>query len=159
MSGRLTQATAFARRRRGRLAVLHLDVDDFKGINDSLGHPAGDRLLQSMSARLLASVRGSDTVSRQGGHEFVFALAEVTDASDAASGAAKILRALGAPHRIGRHALEVTASIGVVTCPDDGIDAPTLMNNADLAMYHAKRGGRNRCRSFAAGMSARGVGR
>ena len=81
-------------------------------------------------------------------------LAEVTDASDAASGADKILRAFGAPHRIGQHELRVTASIGVVTYPEDGIDAPTLMKNADLAMYHAKGSGRNRYQSFAAGMSA-----
>jgi len=108
---------------------------------------------------LLASVRESDTVSRQGGDEFVIVLAEVTDASDAASGADKILRAFGAPHRIGQHELQVTASIGVVTYPEDGIDAPTLMKNADLAMYHAKGSGRNRCQSFAAGMSAHEAGR
>jgi diguanylate cyclase (GGDEF)-like protein/PAS domain S-box-containing protein len=159
LDDRLTQAIAFARRRRGRLAVLFLDVDEFKGINDSLGHAAGDRLLQSVSERLLGSVRGSDTVSRLGGDEFVIVLAEVTDASDAASGADKILRAFGAPHRIGRHELQVTASIGVVTYPEDGIDAPTLMRNADLAMYHAKGSGRNRYQSFAAGMSAREAGR
>jgi diguanylate cyclase (GGDEF)-like protein/PAS domain S-box-containing protein len=159
LNDRLTQAIAFARRRRGKLAVLFLDVDDFKGINDSLGHAVGDRLLQSVSARLLASVRESDTVSRQGGDEFVIVLAEVTDARDAASGADKILRAFGAPHRIGQHELRVTASIGVVTYPEDGIDAPTLMKNADLAMYHAKASGRNRYQSFAAGTSAHEAGR
>jgi diguanylate cyclase (GGDEF)-like protein/PAS domain S-box-containing protein len=156
LNDRLTQAIAFARRRRGRLAVLFLDIDEFKGINDSLGHAAGDRLLQSVSERLLASVRASDTVSRLGGDEFVIVLAEVTDASDAASGADKILRAFGAPHRIGQHELQVTASIGVVTYPEDGGDAPTLMKNADLAMYHAKGSGGNRYQSYAPGMTPPG---
>jgi diguanylate cyclase (GGDEF)-like protein len=132
-----------------------LDVDDFKGLNDTLGHAAGDRLLQSRSERRLGSARGSNTVSRQGGDEFVVVRAEVTDASDTAAGADKRLRASGASHRIGRQELQLTASIGVATYPEDGIDAPTLTKNADLAMYHAKGGGRTCDRPFAAGMSAR----
>src|SRR6202171_3546133 len=142
-SDRLTQAVAVAHRHRQKLAVLFLDVDRFKHINDSLGHAIGDRLLQSVAQRLLACVRSSDTVSRQGGDEFVILLSELTHAQDAAVIADKILQALSTPHHIDDHNLHLTVSIGIVTYPDDGTEAETLMQNADFAMYDAKDNGRN----------------
>jgi diguanylate cyclase (GGDEF)-like protein/PAS domain S-box-containing protein len=159
LNDRLTQALALAHRRRQKLAVLFLDVDRFKSINDSLGHVIGDRLLQSVAQRLRASVRNSDTVSRQGGDEFVILLTAVTHAEDAAVTADKILHALATPHWIDQHELHITASIGIVTYPDDGTDAETLMKNADFAMYHAKDAGRNNYQFFKADMNVRAVER
>jgi diguanylate cyclase (GGDEF)-like protein/PAS domain S-box-containing protein len=157
LNDRLTQAVAFARRNQNRVAVLFLDVDRFKNINDSLGHPIGDRLLQSVAHRLLGCVRSSDTVSRQGGDEFVILMSPVTNVQDAAAGAEKILLALRAPHRIDQHELHMTASIGIATYPDDGTDANTLIKHADLAMYHAKDSGRDNCKFFRAEMNVRAV--
>ena len=148
LNDRLTQALAQARRNRKRLAVLFLDVDRFKNINDSLGHDVGDHLLQTVAQRLLACVRSTDTVSRLGGDEFVILLSEVTHVQDAAVSADKILLALSAPCDIDQHELHVTASMGIVTYPDDGTDAGTLMKNADFAMYHAKDSGRNNYQFF-----------
>jgi diguanylate cyclase (GGDEF)-like protein/PAS domain S-box-containing protein len=159
LNDRLTQAMGLAHRRRQKLAVLFLDLDRFKHINDSLGHVIGDRLLQSVAQRLRASVRSSDTVGRQGGDEFVVLLAEVTHAQDAAVIAEKILLALNTLHRIDQHELHITASVGIATYPDDGTDAETLMNNADFAMYHAKDSGRNNYQFFKADMNARAVER
>ena len=141
---RLTQAISMARRNRSQVAVLFLDLDGFKNINDSLGHTIGDHLLQSVAARLSACVRKSDTVSRWGGDEFVILLAEVAHAADAAVIAAKILTEVQGGAPIGEHRLQVTASIGVSTYPDNGEDAETLIKNADAAMYHAKESGRNK---------------
>ena len=143
LQDRLTEAMALAHRYRRELAVLFLDVDRFKHINDSLGHAIGDRLLQSVAQRLGTCVRSSDTVSRQGGDEFVILLSEVTHAQDAAVCAEKILLALRLPHRIEQHNLHITASIGIVTYPYDGTDADTLMKQADVAMYRAKDRGRD----------------
>ena len=148
LNDRLTQALALAHRHQKSLALLFLDLDRFKGINDSLGHAIGDRLLQSVAERLLACVRSSDTVSRQGGDEFVILLSEVTQRADAAATAEKILLALSTPHRIGQQDLHLAASIGVVTYPDDGTEAKTLLKHADLAMYRAKDSGRNTYRFF-----------
>ena len=159
LNDRLNQAMALAHRRRQKLAVLFLDVDRFKHINDSLGHAIGDRLLQSVAQRVLACVRSSDTVSRQGGDEFVVLLAEVAHAQDAAVSANKILLALGAPYHIDQHELQLTASIGIVTYPDDGTDSETLMKNADFAMYHAKDAGRNNYQFFKPDMNVRAVER
>jgi diguanylate cyclase (GGDEF)-like protein len=138
LNDRLVQATALAHRHGQQLAVLFLDVDRFKQINDSLGHEIGDRLLRDVSQRLLGCVRNSDTVSRHGGDEFVILLSEVTHAADAAVCAEKILLALSAPYCIDEHKLHLTASIGIAAYPDDGTDAQTLMKHADFAMYHAK---------------------
>ena len=148
LSDRLAQAIALARRHDHKLALLFLDVDRFKHINDSLGHAIGDRLLQSVAHRLLSCVRSSDAVSRQGGDEFVILLSEVTHAQDAAVSAEKILAALRAPHRIDQHDVHVTGSIGIVTYPDDGTEAETLLKNADFAMYHAKDSGRDTYQFF-----------
>ena len=106
------------------------DLDGFKHINDSLGHAIGDKLLQSVAKRLLACVRTSDTVSRQGGDEFVVLLPEIAQAHDAGVKAGKILNALIAPHDIDQYSLRVTASIGVTTYPEDGHDAEILIKNA-----------------------------
>ncbi|MHB8814374.1 MAG: putative bifunctional diguanylate cyclase/phosphodiesterase [Steroidobacteraceae bacterium] len=153
LNDRLTQALTLAQRHEQRLALLFLDLDRFKSINDSLGHAIGDRLLQSVAERLLGCVRGSDTVSRQGGDEFVILLPEVTQPSDAAVTAEKILLALSTPHRIDRQDLHLAASIGIVTYPDDGTDAKALLKHADLAMYRAKNAGRNTYRFFESDMN------
>lgn len=148
LNDRLTQALALAHRKEQRLALLFLDLDRFKSINDSLGHAIGDRLLQSVAERLLTCVRSSDTVSRQGGDEFIILLPEVTRPADAAVTAEKILLALSTPHRIDRQDLHLAASIGIVTYPNDGTEAKTLLKHADLAMYRAKDSGRNTYRFF-----------
>jgi diguanylate cyclase (GGDEF)-like protein/PAS domain S-box-containing protein len=147
LNDRLTQGMAIAQRGNTKLGLLYLDVDRFKTINDSLGHTIGDRLLQSVAQRLPACVRHSDTVSRQGGDEFVILLSQLTHPQDAAVIAEKILAILGVPHQIERHTLYATVSIGVATFPDDGLDADTLLKNADFAMYQAKENGRN-CYQF-----------
>ena len=159
LNDRLNQAMGLAHRHRRKLAMLFLDVDRFKHINDSMGHAVGDRLLQVVARRLLACVRSSDTVSRQGGDEFVILLQDVTRAYDAALCADKILLALSMPLRIDQHELHLTASIGIVTYPDDGTDCETLLNNADAAMYHAKDSGRANYQFFKADMNALAVER
>jgi diguanylate cyclase (GGDEF)-like protein/PAS domain S-box-containing protein len=159
LNDRLTQAMAMAQRHQRKLALLFLDGDRFKHINDSLGHATGDRLLKSVAERLLACVRSSDTVSRQGGDEFVILLSEVRHAHDAALSAEKILLAMSTPHSIGDHDVHLTVSIGIVTYPDDGTDAETLVRNADFAMYHAKNSGRNNYQFFKPDMNVRAVER
>jgi diguanylate cyclase (GGDEF)-like protein len=136
-----------------------LDLDGFKHINDSLGHSVGDKILRSVAERLSACVRKSDTVSRQGGDEFVILLSEVTHAADAAIIAAKIIAELKRMHRIGKHRLHISASVGLSTYPNDGEDAETLIKNADTAMYDAKQSGRDKYRFFKSQMSLRAVGR
>ena len=148
LQDRLSHAISFAERQGKQLAVLYIDLDHFKQINDSLGHAIGDKLLQSIANRLAASVRRSDTVSRQGGDEFVVLLSQVEHAEDAAFSARKILTALTAPHRIDNSDLSINVSIGISTYPDDGKDALTLMRNADTALYDAKANGRNNFQFF-----------
>lgn len=152
---RLTQAIALAERQGRQLAVMFIDLDHFKKINDSLGHDVGDKLLQSVAGRLMACVRRSDTVSRLGGDEFVILLSQVEHAEDAAFSARKILRALAAPHTIDNKSLDINVSIGVSTYPNDGQDAEGLMNRADNAMYEAKERGRNNYQFFRHEMHAR----
>jgi diguanylate cyclase (GGDEF)-like protein len=159
MSDRLVEAIELSHRYQRKLAVLFVDLDRFKRINDSLGHVIGDRLLQSVARRLLTCVRSSDTVSRQGGDEFVILLWEERRALDASVTAEKILQALRAPHFIDQHELHITASIGIVTYPEDGAIAETLMNNADFAMYHAKEHGRDNCQFFKPEMNVLAVER
>jgi diguanylate cyclase (GGDEF)-like protein/PAS domain S-box-containing protein len=159
LSDRVENAIALARRHGKKPAVLFLDLDGFKHINDSLGHPIGDKLLQSVGQRLAACVRGSDTVSRQGGDEFVVLLSEIEHAEDAARSAEKMLLALAAPYTIAGKELHVSASIGISVCPDDGRDAETLIKSADTAMYHAKDKGRNNYQFFTEAMNVRAVER
>jgi len=143
LNDRLAQAISFAQRHHEKLAVLFMDLDRFKHINDSLGHSVGDHLLQSVGQRISECVRATDTVSRQGGDEFVVLFAEVSDANDAATCADKILAAVRRPHYIDEHDVHVTASVGIALYPDDGGDADTLIENADFAMYQAKDIGRD----------------
>jgi diguanylate cyclase (GGDEF)-like protein/PAS domain S-box-containing protein len=159
LNDRLNKAMALADRHQQKVGLLFLDLDRFKHINDSLGHAIGDRLLRSVAQRLRACVRHSDTVSRQGGDEFVVLLSEVKQAKDAAVAADKILAALRAPHRIDEHEVHVTASIGIVTYPHDGADAETLLKNADFAMYQAKDGGRDLYTFFRRDMNVRAAER
>jgi len=156
---RVGQAIAFSARHRNKIAVLFLDLDGFKHINDSLGHPIGDKLLQSVTQRLVDCVRGSDTVSRQGGDEFVVLLSEVKHLEDAAITARRMLQAVAQVHSIDLHDLHVTASIGISVYPDDGVDAETLVKNADTAMYQAKEKGRQGYQFFKPAMNARAVER
>ena len=159
LSDRLVQAISFAKRNSERLAVLFLDLDHFKNINDSLGHAIGDKLLQSVVQRLLTCGRRSDTVCRQGGDEFVVLLPQIAHAEDAALSAQKILTALAAPHFIAGNELHINASIGISTYPNDGQDAESLLKSADTAMYHAKENGRNNFQFFQADMNTRAVSR
>jgi len=159
LNDRITQAIALARRQNKPTAVIFLDLDRFKYINDSLGHAIGDELLQSVSKRLLANVRASDTVSRQGGDEFVILLSEITHLGDAATSARKILLSLNAPHSIRGQDLRIDGSIGISVYPQDGQDAETLIKNADTAMYHAKESGRNNFQFFKAEMNLKAVER
>jgi diguanylate cyclase (GGDEF)-like protein/PAS domain S-box-containing protein len=144
LNDRLTQAIAAARRHRTSLAVLFVDVDHFKRINDCLGHTIGDALLKSIARRLVATVRTTDTVSRHGGDEFVVLLSEIARTEDAALSADKLLTALSAPHRIAQQDVRITVSVGISVFPDGGIDADTLVQNADTALLHAKNSGRDR---------------
>jgi diguanylate cyclase len=138
---RLAHSIATAKRHRGRFALLFLDVNDFKRINDTFGHGVGDEVLKLFGHCLSSSVREADTVSRYGGDEFLMLLTEVCQASDAFLVAAKVMAALGTPNRIGDHVFQLTASIGISIYPDDGADAATLIDQADAAMYRAKRHG------------------
>ena len=159
LSDRIDRAIAFAPRHLNKVAVLFLDLDGFKHINDSLGHTAGDKLLQSIAQRLVDSVPTADTVSRQGGDEFVVLLSEVEHAEDAAITARKMLRAVAEVHSIDQRDLHITTSIGVSVYPDDGGDAETLIKNADMAMYQAKENGPQNYRFFTPAMNVRAVER
>jgi diguanylate cyclase (GGDEF)-like protein/PAS domain S-box-containing protein len=159
LNDRIDQAIIQARRSRLQVAVLFVDLDGFKHINDSLGHPVGDEVLKSISNRLVNCVRSTDTVSRQGGDEFVVLLSEVQRATDAAIMAGKILDALSKAHSVDEHDLHVSASIGISTYPDDGTNAETLIKNADTAMYQTKENGRQGFRFFTPEMNARAVER
>jgi diguanylate cyclase (GGDEF)-like protein/PAS domain S-box-containing protein len=159
LNDRIDRAIISARASAMQVAVLFLDLDGFKYINDSLGHSIGDKLLQSIAVRLVNCVRNTDTVSRQGGDEFVVLLSEVKEPHAAAAIAAKILKEISNPHSIDRHELQVTASIGVSAYPEDGTNAETLIKNADTAMYQAKENGRQGFRFFTPAMNTRAVER
>ena len=151
----LDKALAYAERHNLILATLFLDVDNFKRINDTLGHDLGDELLQAVTFRLLKAVRSSDsiyranantiinTLSRLGGDEFVVLLSEVADATDAAVVARRLLKDISEPYMLKGHKVIITASIGISVYPSDGEDAQSLLKYADLAMYHAKDSGKN----------------
>ena len=159
LNDRITQAIRFAQRSTKRVAVLFLDLDSFKHVNDSLGHPVGDQVLQSVARRIVNCVRASDTVSRQGGDEFVVLLSEVQRAEAAGVMARRILKSVAKPHVIDERELYITTSIGVSVYPDDGLDADTLIKHADTAMYQAKENGRRSFRFFTPAMNARALER
>jgi diguanylate cyclase (GGDEF)-like protein/PAS domain S-box-containing protein len=159
LNDRLSQVITLAPRHGTKLAVLFVDLDGFKDINDSMGHVIGDKLLQSVAKRLVGCVRASDTVSRQGGDEFVVLLSEVEHLGDAAITAARMLHAVAAVHSIDRHDLHITASIGASVYPDDALDAETLIRHADTAMYQAKENGRHGYQFFKPSMNAPAVER
>jgi diguanylate cyclase (GGDEF)-like protein len=141
MLDRFTQAIATAKRHQRRLALLFLDLNNFKQVNDTMGHGVGDEVLKLVAHRLVAAVRDADTVSRHGGDEFVILLTEITQPSDAGHIADALALALAVPSRIGDQILRLTASIGIAIYPDNGDDVTTLMHCADTAMYQARRRG------------------
>ena len=142
LNERLTQAMSLARRHGTLLALMFLDVDRFKQINDSMGHAIGDQLLRSIAHRMTACVRDSDTVSRHGGDEFIVLLPEVAHVRDAIACAENLLAALRRPHQLEKLVLRITVSIGIGLYPTDGADADTVLRHADIAMLDAKmRGG------------------
>ena len=143
LQDRLSQALLSAKRHGTVLAVLYLDLDRFKHVNDSLGHPAGDQLLQAVARRLIECVRASDTVCRLGGDEFVIVLSEIAHAKDAAVCAEKLLHALREPIAIDGLDIHISSSIGIAIFPGDGAEAEVLLRNADSAMYAAKGAGRD----------------
>ena len=145
---RIQQALIGAQRTGSEFAVLFIDLDKFKDINDTLGHDVGDKLLEMVAHRLTESLRAQDTVGRQGGDEFIVLLASLSTAEDAACVSQKILNALALPFEINGQSLHSGASIGIATYPNDGTDVETLLKNSDTAMYSAKEAGRNNYQFF-----------
>ena len=156
---RLAQALASARRRREKVALLFLDVDRFKTINDSLGHSAGDLLLKEVAKRLKSWAREQDTVARLGGDEFIVVLTGVTDASGAAIAADRLMKVMSTEFTVQGHLLSTSCSLGISVFPDHGSDAEALIKNADAAMYCAKENGRNNFQFFTQEMNNKAVER
>ena len=140
---RLSLAIAHARRNTSTMALMYLDLDGFKQINDTLGHDAGDTLLRLVADRLVAAVRQEDTVARLGGDEFMIALWELSHADDVAKLVSKVIQAVSQPYRIQGRDVNITASVGIGIYPTHGEEVGTLMKSADLALYEAKRTGKN----------------
>lgn len=159
LADRIGQALTYAERYRKLVAVLFVDLDHFKFINDSLGHDMGDRLLQVVGRRLTECVRSIDTVARHGGDEFVLVLPDLTESEDAVKVAQKMQDAVGRPFKIGEHEFVVSCSTGISIYPKDGEDAQTLLKNADAAMYRAKENGRNNFQFFTSSLNDRIVAR
>ncbi|SFD77233.1 putative bifunctional diguanylate cyclase/phosphodiesterase [Massilia yuzhufengensis] len=156
---RMHHALATWRRQHDSFAVLFLDLDRFKEVNDNNGHQAGDAVLREVATRLRGCVRRVDTISRLGGDEFVMLLADIGGVDQAAHVAAAVMAAVSRPIEVARQQLTLSASIGVAICPTDGGDVDTLMHHADVAMYHAKAQGRSSFRFFSPEMNARVVER
>jgi diguanylate cyclase (GGDEF)-like protein/PAS domain S-box-containing protein len=152
---RLTLALAQAERHRKKLAVLLFDIDRFKDINDTLGHNVGDELLRLISKRLRGNLRKGDTLARMGGDEFLLLVPHITELDNVMEVARKILESFREPFMLEGQELRTSASIGFTIFPDDGIDADTLLKNADIAMYHAKQSGRNNAQRYIATMKNR----
>jgi diguanylate cyclase (GGDEF)-like protein/PAS domain S-box-containing protein len=151
---RVQQALAKARRQRSKFALMFLDLDHFKSINDTFGHQAGDAVLKEVAKRTVRCVRAVDTVSRLGGDEFVVLLADIGGADQAAHVAATVMHAVAQPVAFGGQEIALSASIGIALGPGDGADVETLLHHADLAMYHAKQSGRDEFRFFSPQMNA-----
>ncbi len=156
---RLALALPEARRHGWKVAVMFLDLDRFKVINDTLGHSVGDELLREVATRLAATVRETDTVARLGGDEFVVVLPDISHVTDAAIVAGKIIGALATPITVNQQELHTSPSIGISIFPTDGSDADTILKNADTAMYHAKGAGRNNYQFFAEEMNRSAIER
>jgi diguanylate cyclase (GGDEF)-like protein/PAS domain S-box-containing protein len=154
INDRLQQAVIKARRDKSHMALMFLDLDKFKPVNDNLGHDIGDLLLKQVAQRLLESVRASDTVARIGGDEFVVLLPAIEQEQDATVVAEKILQSLNRPFEVAGHHLEISVSIGIAAYPEHGDNEKLLLINADIAMYHAKHAGRNGYRFFVRGMQS-----
>ena len=157
LEDRIQQAIARARREGQPFAVAFLDLDKFKLVNDALGHDVGDRLLQEAAIRLSSSVRGTDTVSRQGGDEFLLLLTDLQTPLDVAQVVKKILRSLREPYLLDGHGMTVTPSMGLSLYPDDGSTPSDLIKNADTAMYHAKASGRNNFQFYTEQLNAEAI--
>jgi diguanylate cyclase (GGDEF)-like protein len=151
---RVAQAVTRAQRARGSFAVMFIDLDRFKAVNDTLGHMAGDELLKAVASRLTGCVRQSDTVARTGGDEFVVVLGEISQPEDASLVGGKILDELSREFSIHDRAVSISASVGIGIYPRDGLDMETLAASADSAMYRAKKAGRNACHFASAGREA-----
>jgi len=150
---RLAQLLPDARRHHWKVAMMFLDLDRFKMINDTLGHQVGDEMLREVACRLSGLVRETDFVARLGGDEFVIILPAISTPADAATVASKVTAALSTPIEAHGHELHTSPSIGISIFPDDGVDGDTILKNADTAMYHAKAAGRNNYQFFAADMN------
>ena len=159
LQDRLTQALASARRQKGRVALLFIDLDRFKNINDSLGHSVGDLFLQEVAERLKRCGREHDTVARVGGDEFLIVLTGLREVTDAAVAAERLMDAITSEYAIQGHTLNLTCSVGISIFPEHGTDADTLIKNADIAMYSAKQGGRSDFRFFTGDVNAQAVER
>jgi diguanylate cyclase (GGDEF)-like protein/PAS domain S-box-containing protein len=157
LADRIRQTLFVAQRNHNQVAVIIIDLNQFKFINDNLGHDSGDEALMVIAERLTSCMRAGDTVARQGGDEFVIIISNPTAADSAALVAEKIQKALALPFSINEHELIITCSMGISVFPKDGEDALTLMKNADVAMYRAKEMGRNNFQFFAEEMNARSL--
>jgi len=154
---RVEVAMAFAERLKHKLALAFLDLDNFKTVNDSLGHNVGDALLKAVAARLRSNVRDTATISRQGGDEFLIMLPDIADADAIAAITAKLLESMSRPFDIDGHELVISASAGIAVFPNDGTDFDSLLKKADTAMYHAKQAGRSTYRFFSEQMNVDAV--
>lgn len=155
LNDRITQALSAAHRRHGKVALMFFDIDNFKKVNDTLGHDVGDLLLKQLSKNLQSCLRSSDTISRQGGDEFIILLPEINDEVAPAEIAQKLLDITKQKYNVGPHELYISASIGIAVYPNDGTTADILTRNADAAMYHAKSLGKNNYQFFTSEMSER----
>jgi diguanylate cyclase (GGDEF)-like protein len=159
LADRLARALALAARHERMVAVLFLDLDEFKHVNDSLGHAVGDELLRAVGRALTGCVRQSDTVGRQSGDEFMVVLSELAHAEDAAAVARTVIGAIAQPHRVNGHEIRIGVSIGISVFPTDGDDAETLLKHADMALYRAKQLGTGRFQFFEPDLNRRALAR